>query len=307
MNLNHLSIFQAVAQAGSVSRGAERLMISQPAVSKQLLHLERSLRVRLLDRIPRGVRLTEAGRVLSEYAARLFAIESEAATALGELAGLRRGRLRLGASTTIGVYLLPEIFVRFRTDYPLIHASLEVIGSAAVAQRLVTGDLDLGFTEVLTASDQLETTIFRTDELVPIASPSHPLTRKRSVPARQFCAEPFVVRDTGSETKSFVERALAVKGLFVSAVMSLGSTEAIKRAVAAGVGVAIVSRLSIGLELETKRLAIVRVKGMSIRRPLYCVRPARSQQSPAILAFTKLLTEPQKKGPRIENRVIAQP
>jgi DNA-binding transcriptional LysR family regulator len=135
MNLNHLAIFHSVAKAESISRGADRLMISQPAVSKQLSQFERSLGVRLLDRIPRGVRLTEAGRVLSEYAARLFAIESEAETALGELAGLRRGRLRLGASTTIGVYLLPEIFVRFRTDYPLIHASLDVIGSRATFDR----------------------------------------------------------------------------------------------------------------------------------------------------------------------------
>jgi DNA-binding transcriptional LysR family regulator len=165
---------------------------------------------------------------------------------------------------------------------------------------LIAGELDLGFTEVLTASDQLEMTIFRTDELVPIASPTHPLVRRRSVPAQQFCAEPFVVRDTGSETKSFVERALADKGLSVKAVMSLGSTEAIKRAVAAGVGVAIVSRLSIGLELETKRLAIVRVKEMSIHRPLYCVRPARSRQSPAISAFTKLLAVPEKNSPVTE-------
>jgi DNA-binding transcriptional LysR family regulator len=291
MNLNHLAIFHAVAQTGSVSRGADRLMISQPAVSKQLSQLERSLGTRLLDRGSRGVRLTEAGQLLNDYAGRIFGLESEAESALSELAGLRRGRLRLGASTTIGVYLLPEIFVRFRTDLPLIRTSLEVVGSALVEQRLLSGDLDLGFTEAFSGSELLEARIFRTDELVPIASPAHPLARKRSVSPEQFCAEPFVVRDTGSETKSFVERELARKSISVSAVMSLGSTEAIKRAVAAGIGVAIVSRLSIALELETGRLAIVPVRGLSLRRSLYSIRQKRSQPAPAATAFLKLMCD----------------
>src|SRR5437868_6918270 len=111
MNLGHLAIFRAVAEEKSVSRGAERLMVSQPAVSKQLAQLERSLGVRLLDRHPRGVRITAAGEVLLTYARRIFAAEAEAEAAIEELRGLRRGRLRVGASTTIGVYLLPEVFV----------------------------------------------------------------------------------------------------------------------------------------------------------------------------------------------------
>jgi DNA-binding transcriptional LysR family regulator len=289
MNLNHLAIFHAVAQERNVSRGAGRLMISQPAASKQLLQLERALGVKLFDRVPKGVRLTEAGELLAGYAARLFAIEAEAEAAMQDLRGLRRGRLRIGASTTLGVYLLPDAFVRFRRAFPQVRSTLEVIGSAAVERRLLEGDLDLGFIESFSGDERLKAVAFHTDQLVPIAPPGHPLARKRRVTPEQFCAEPFVVRDTGSETKSFVERALASKGLTIHPVISLGSTEAIKRAVASGLGVAIVSKLSIGLELETRRLAVLNVAGLSVRRPLYHVVRAGSDPSKAVMEFLKRL------------------
>jgi len=118
MHLNHLFVFHAVAQEGNISRAAARLMVSQPAVSKQLKELERSLRMPLFDRVPRGVRFTHAGKLLSDYARKIFNLADEAERALEELRGLHRGRLSVGASTTIGVYLLPEIFVRFRQKYP---------------------------------------------------------------------------------------------------------------------------------------------------------------------------------------------
>jgi DNA-binding transcriptional LysR family regulator len=264
-------------------------MISQPAVSKQLAQLERNLGVKLLDRLPRGIRLTEAGALLAGYADRLFAVEAEAENALLELRGLRRGRLRLGASTTLGVYLLPDAFVRFKKAHPEIDLSLEVIGSPAVERRLIDGDLDLGFTESFSGSEDLNAVPFGADELVPIVPPGHPLSRKRRVTPEEFCAEPFVVRETGSETKSFVERALAAKGLAVRPVISLGTTEAIKRAVAAGMGVAIVSRMSIGLELDARRLALVRVAGLAMRRPIYRVQLARSEPSVAAGRFLESL------------------
>ena len=289
MNLAHLLIFRAVAEEGSVSRGADRLMVSQPAVSKQLAQFERSLGLRLLDRLPKGVRLTEAGELLLDYARQIFALQEQAEHALDELRGLKRGRLRIGASTTVGVYLLPDVLVRFRRKYPEIQTRLEIERSAIVERALLRGELDLGITEMFGGADQLEATQFRSDELVPIASPKHPLARRRKVSAAAFCREPFVVRDTGSETKSFVERALAARGLSVNPVLALGSTEAIKRAVAGGLGVAIVSKLAIELELHARRLTMVRVTGLSIRRPLYLIRARNTRFSKASEAFIELL------------------
>ncbi|HXE53873.1 MAG TPA: LysR family transcriptional regulator [Tepidisphaeraceae bacterium] len=291
MNLGHLLIFHAVAQAGNLSRGAERLMISQPAASKQIAQLERALGIRLLDRLPRGVRLTEGGELLESYASRIFTLEAEAEEAMRELQGLRRGRLRIGASTTIGVYLLPEPFVRFRHAYPQIRTQLEVSNSATVEERLLAGELDLGFVETYSGHPELRAGILRQDELAAIASPAHALARKKRVSVEQLCREPFVVRDTGSETKSYVERELARRGLSVTPVMSLGSTEAIKRAVAAGIGLAVVSRLSIGLELETRRLRVLPVAGLALKRPLYELRSATAGPVPAFEAFRSLLTE----------------
>jgi DNA-binding transcriptional LysR family regulator len=277
INLAHLAVFHAVASEGSVSRGAERLMVSQPAVSKQLRQLERSLGASLFDRLPKGVRPTAAGELLAGYARRIFALEAEAAEALAELRGMRRGSISVGASTTIGVYLLPEIFVRYRRAYPDVRMHMEVANSEVIRRRLVEGD-------------ELDSTVFLRDELVPIAAPGHPLARrKRPVPAATLCREPFVVRETGSGTKSVVERALAERGLSVTPVMSLGSTEAIKRAVAAGVGVAIVSRLTVQQELQLGRLVVLRVPDLPINRPLHRLTLRGRQPSQAVAAFMKML------------------
>ena len=271
-----------------MSRGASSLMISQPAVSKQIGQLEKALRVRLLERRPRGVALSEAGKVLFAHATRLFAVEAEAEAAIEELRGLRRGRLRLGASTTLGVYLLPDLFVRFRQAFPQIQLSLEVAGSAVIERRLADNELDLGFTEAFGGSPDIATKVLRMDDLVPIAAPDHALAKRRKISAAEFCLQPFVVRQTGSDTKSFVEQFLSDKNLTVRPVMSLGSTEAIKRAVAAGIGVAIVSRLSISLEVDARRLAILPVTGLSIRRPLYAVWRRSSEPSASAMEFLKL-------------------
>jgi len=291
MNLNHLAVFHAVALEGNISKGAERLLISQPAVSKQIRDLERNLKTTLFDRLPRGVRLTKAGALLAEHARRVFAATADAQRALDELKGLHRGRLAIGASTTIGVYLLPELFVRFRRLHPGVELRLDIANSIGVESLLIDGVIDIGLSESPMTSAGLDATVFMEDELVAIAPVGHPLTRKRKTTAEMLCREPFVVRETGSQSKSMAERALVDLGLSVRPAMSLGSTEAIKRAVAAGVGVAIVSRLAIELESEAGRIAIVHVSNLRIRRPLYRVAMRGTHASTAVSAFDMLLNE----------------
>jgi DNA-binding transcriptional LysR family regulator len=291
MNLNHLAIFQAAAEEGGISRGAARLHISQPAVSKQVRALERSLGVTLFDRVPKGVRLTEAGELLAGYARRLFAVESAAEHALGELRGLERGRLAVGASTTIGVYLLPEVLAAFHRRYPAVDVRLEIGNTDAIQEMLLANQLDVGLTEGFVEMEGLEARVFREDDLVAIAPPGHPLLARAGVTAAELCAEPLIVREAGSGTRAVVERAFAALGLVVRPAMSLGSTEAIKRAVMAGAGVAVVSRLALAVEIESGRLEVVPVDSLPIPRSLHLLRAAHRHQGAATRAFLELLAD----------------
>src|SRR5687767_2090471 len=126
LNFSQLAAFRAVADAGSVGRGAEKLLVSQPAVSKHIRQLERTLGVTLFDRTPKGVRLTSAGALLADYARRIFSLADEAEQAIADLRGLRRGRLAIAASPTLSVYFLPEVLVRFRRKFPGVMLSVEV-------------------------------------------------------------------------------------------------------------------------------------------------------------------------------------
>src|SRR5262252_10437282 len=147
MNLNHLAIFHAVAQTGSMTLGGERLDISQPAVSKQVRELESVLRVHLFDRIGRRVRLSQAGEVLADYARRLFALAREAEEAMADVRAVGRGRLVIGASTTIGTYLVPGVLAEFWRRHPRVELLVEVENTEQVHRQLAGQELDLGLTE----------------------------------------------------------------------------------------------------------------------------------------------------------------
>ncbi len=269
MNRNHLALFHAVAEAGSISRAAERLCISQPAVSKQIAEFERAFGMPLFDRLPRGVRLTEAGTLLESFARRLLATETEAEAAMRELAGLDRGRLALGASTSIGSYLLPPVLAVFHRAHPAIEIALRIANTEQIQVLLEEGGLDIGFTEGFIHSGNLDATVFRDDELVVIAPPDSPLARLGALSAERIAREPLVAREAGSGTREVVERAFAERGLTPTTTVSLGSTEAIKRAVIGGMGIGIVSRLAVADECAGGRLVVLSVPNLVIRRPLH--------------------------------------
>ena len=293
LNLHHLEVFHAVAQAGSVSRGADALGISQPAVSKQLRQLERALRTPLLDRHAKGVRPTAAGAVLADHAARIFALATAAEAAVADVTGLRSGRLSVGAGPTAGVYLLPRAIVAFRQAHPDVRLSAETEGADVLRQRLLDGLIDLAVTEAPVApAAELTATVLLHDVLVPVAAAMSPLAARRSVRPDEFCREPFVARQTATGHPSLAERTLAERGLRVTPVMTVDSTEAIKQAVMAGVGVALVSRLAVATEVAAGRLARVNVRGLSVRHPVFHVRRRDRTATPAATALVRLLVEP---------------
>jgi len=291
MNLNHLAIFHAVAQTGSMTLGAERLDISQPAVSKQVQELESALGVHLFDRIGRRVHLTQAGEVLAEYARRLFALAQEAEAAMADVRDGGRGRLVVGASTTIGTYLLPSVVAAFCRQHPGVELLVEIENTEHVHRRLAGLELDVGLTEGFVEEEELDGEVFHRDELVVIAAPGHRLAGKARLPLSAVQKEPFILREPGSGTRAVEERALARLKLPVRVAMALGSTEAIKRVVAEGMGLSIVSRLAVFAECAAGTLAVLPVAGLRIERPLHLVRRKGRRDGPALQAFCAVLRE----------------
>jgi DNA-binding transcriptional LysR family regulator len=285
VDLQKLRVFVAVAQESNVTRAARRLSLSQPALSKQLAELEESLGTLLFDRLPRGVRLTAAGQLLLGHAERIFAAERAAEAELGELIGLRSGRLSIGASTTIGSYLLPGVFGAFHRAHPEVKLELEIANTAVVQAMVADGRTDLGLTEGIVPGEQFAFEVAHYDQMVAIAAPGHPLTRKKHVVAADLAQAPLIARERGSGTRDVIERALAERGLAIEPALALGSTEAVKNAVAAGAGVAIVSRLTVELELSSGRLALIDLRDLSIRRELHMVQLRGRRPSPAAQAF----------------------
>ena len=289
LNLHHLRVFSVVAECGSFTRAAVALRVSQPAVSKSVQELERQVALPLFERAGRASRLTAAGEALSAHARELFSVEASAEEALRALRGLEHGSLRIGASTTIATYMLPPILARFREAHPGVVVRVVSANTRAIARRVLERHLDIALVEGPVAHARLEAIAWRDDELVLIAHPDHPLARRRRVEAAGLRGERFIVRETGSGTREVGARALAALGVTLTAALQLGSTEAVQQGVAAGLGIAIVSRAAAADLLALGRVTVVRLRGVVLRRTLSELRLRGRSASVAARAFAGYL------------------
>ena len=290
MTIRQLECFLAIVRDGSFTRAAERIHLSQPTLSERLSELERELGKQLFSRTKRQVRLTEAGRVFEPYAARVVATLESATQAVGELDGLRHGSLVVGASTTPGVYVLPRLIGRFRARYPGITLTLQIANSRAIEERVRAGHLDLGVVggHVLGAAEQcLAAGVV--DELVLIVPPRHEWAKRKAIDAKRFCDQPVLMREQGSATRYVTERALQQAGLRCRAAMELDHTEAIKQAVIAGLGVALVSIHAVRGEVASRQLVALRVRGLQLRRHFHVIHDEERPLSASAQALARLL------------------
>lgn len=288
LNFNQLRLFLAVAEYGGVTRAAAAIYVSQPAISKAIHELERDLGVPLVERIGRQIVLTDAGQTLAGYARQIFQLAGEGRHALDELRGLARGRLAVGASTTVGIYLLPRLAGQFHERYPAIDLSLEIANTEQILGQLRANRLDLAFVEGTVSDAELIASRFLHDTLVLIAAPQHPLARAGLATIDDLATTPFLMREMGSGTREIVSAALAAHGIVPPVAMDLGHTEAIKQAVAAGLGVSILSRLTIEHELALDLLRIVPIAGMTIDRWFLIAQRRQAHLSLAARAFLAL-------------------
>lgn len=287
MNLYRLRIFLAVARRLSYSRAAEDLFISQPAVSRHVASLEKELGVQLLGQSGNRVFLTETGRMVLGYAQRLFDVEEELVRALAEVANLGRGHLRLGASSTPGVYLLPRAVAAFQERYPGIDMGLLVANSQEVETRVLAGELDLGFVG-MGFRPGLQSIPYARDRLVIVAPPSHPLASEGSIPLERLRSERFLLREPGSGTRRVLEDELGRREFQLGRVMELAGCEAVKRGVMAGMGIAAVSGYSVEVELRQGLLRGLPVEGLRLERDISIISRKDVRPPAAALAFAAL-------------------
>lgn len=285
-----LKVFRVAAEELSFTRAAEKLFLTQPAVTMQVKNLEDELRLRLFDRTGQRLALTPAGVVLRDYATRIAGLCIEAEQELAGLRGETVGRLALAASTTIAQYLLPAIAGAFIREHPGVELDIMSANTAGAVAALVDGRVRLALIEGPAGRNDVKTEPFIEDRLPLIAPPGHEWAEAGIIDAAKLANAPLIMRERGSGTRDVVERSLRKAGLALKklrVVMELDSTEAVKSAVRAGLGVGFVSEWALSRELALGMLKEIAVKNMEIRRDFLFVYPRGPEPEGIEGAFLK--------------------
>ena len=292
MDLHALEVFCKIVELKSFSRAAEAVLLSQPTVSGHIKVLEDALGLRLFDRAGKHISTTQAGELLYGYARRILTLRAEAEQALAEFKGGLKGSLCIGGSSIPGAYILPPLIARFKQDYPDVKIHLKIGDSREACHAVAEGHCDLAAVGARFEDTRLRFEPLAEDEMVLVVPPKHPWARRPSARVKDLPGQPFIVREVGSGSRQYAERALAEKGLDpgeLRVVAEMGSNEAVRQAVKAGFGVAIMSRRAVEDDLKAGSLAAVRIESVRFLRQFYIASHRTRTQSPACRAFLRLL------------------
>lgn len=285
-----LRLLVELARHETVSGAARAVGIGQPSASEHLRLLEAAAGHSLVERNGRGTRLTEAGRMLSLHASQALATLAAGEEELHALAGLEAGTIHIGASTTPGVYLLPDTLGCFQRDHPNVSVEVEIASTGEIIERLLAGRLHLALVGEAKVDDRIHLEPFLSDEIVGVARPGLLPHRKGRVAAARLAAETLLVRESKSSTRQVADRALRAAAVHPRQVWELDSAEAIKRAAREGLGVAFLSQYAVAEEVERGELESFRLAGRpKIARRLYIARLARRRSSPSERRFVTTL------------------
>ncbi|MCC2681137.1 MAG: transcriptional regulator, LysR family [Nitrosospira multiformis] len=288
ITLRQLKVFESVARHLSFSRAAEYLHLTQPAVSMQIKQLEDTIELPLFEQMGKKIYLTDAGRELYHYSRAISQQLADMELALDELKGLERGRLNISVVSTAN-YFAPHLLAKFCQRYPHITVSLNVSNREIVLKQLSDNVIDLAIMGQPPEGLDIATESFMENPLVVIAPPQHPLCKVRKIPVKRLEQETFLVREPGSGTRSAMERFFASHHISLSRGMETDTSEAIKQAVQAGMGLGITSLHTVELELETKRLKILDVEDFPIMRYWHIVHRKHKRLSSVAQAFQEFL------------------
>src|SRR5436305_2098389 len=293
MKLGALHVFLLVADYEHVTRAADDLKLTQPAVSRTIHSLEQEAGVPLFERQGRRIALTDAGRIMQTYARRIIALERVLEESLAALRDVETGEVTISASKTTGVYLLPPVIARFRKLHPRIALRLSINNSHEVTEQVLSWRVDIGLVEgdISALPPDLAVEVIATDELVLVVAPTHRWSGLQAVKPEMLGANELLLREQGSGTREVIERALQQQGVQVSPLLTVPENETIKQLVMRGMGVAILPALVVQREVATLDLLRVPIVGLDLHREFSLVRRADKQLSRAACAFCDLLRQ----------------
>lgn len=288
--LHQLKVFEAVARHNSFTRAAEELFLTQPTVSMQVKQLTKAVGLPLFEQVGKRLYLTQAGQELLATCRGIFEQLAKFEMTIADLQGMKQGQLRLAVITT-AKYFVPRLLGKFCQVYPGIEISLKVMNHERVVEHLSDNRDDLYIVSQLPEHLDIAYHSFLDNPLVVLAQHTHPLAQEKNIPLEKLVSEPFIMREVGSGTRKAVQRLFDQHGLTVKVKLELGSNEAIKQAIAGGLGISVLSRHTLGLEGVSNELTILDVQGFPIHRDWYVVYPAGKQMSVVARTFFEYLIE----------------
>ena len=291
MELTQLEFFLKVIEEGSFSKAAERVFRTQPAVSIAVRRLEEEIGAPLFDRSQKTPTLTEAGKIVYDYAQRIIALRDQARESVIELQTLQRGRVRIGANESTSLYLLPQIILTFRESYPNVKVEIYRHVSERLPREVLDRNVDFALMAYEPVDRDLEAFQVLKDELVLILHPKHPLAKRDSVAVKELGKESFLAHNVKSASRVKVVETFAKYHTPLNITLELATIETIKRFVQQKIGLAFVPRMCVSEELERGTLATIPVRGLTYTRVLWAAHRRGATFSPAASAFLKVLRQ----------------
>lgn len=288
--LRQLDIFLTLARELSVSRAAEKLHVTQPAVSMQMRLLEEAVGLPLFEQSGRRIRLTDAGQDFHHYAHVAMGQFRELDDAMAQRLGMQKGRIELAVVST-AKYFVPMLLVNFRRKFPAIEIVLHVHNREVIMNMLARNEADLVIMGRTPATLECCATPFATNPMGIVSAPEHPLSRRRHAPLSVLQDQEFVVREKGSGTRQTMERLFGEHGISPAIVMEMPSNETIKQAVMAGMGLSFLSLRTVRHELATGHLTLLDLEGLPVMRHWHVTHLQSKRLSPAASAFKAFLIE----------------
>ncbi len=297
MEIRKLEAFCKVVELKSFTRAAEEILLSQPTVSEHIRSLENELDQKLINRLGREIETTPVGKMLYEYAIKIIRIRQEAIQAVELYGGRLAGKIMIGCGTIPGTYILPEIISRFHSQHKSIKAILRITSSRIIAEKVLAGELELGFVGARWNEKKLTWAKIFSDQLTLAVHPNHSLAGRKEISLKGLCNAAFILREPESGTRKVFASVLEKEGLTendLQVVAEIGSTAAVKEAVKAGIGISILSERATRDDVDCGKLVTTSLKGHDLQRPFYLVQRKNRELSPAAAAFLRNLNTNEK-------------